>query len=120
MKNVGGILGILGGLLGILEFLTYAVVGPSFDLHASTAVLNALGGVAALTCLVASAAIVLGPGRTAGICLLVAGLIAMFVYLSIGAQIAGLLLVPAVAGGVLAAVHGQRAPRRGVPPRREW
>jgi hypothetical protein len=85
VKILGSILGILGGLLGILAFLTYAVVGPSFDVHASAAVLNVLGGGAALTCLVASAAIVLGPGRTAGFCLLAAGLIAMFSYLLIGA-----------------------------------
>jgi hypothetical protein len=119
MKTFGGILGILGGLLGILAFVTYAVVGPGFDVRGSGAVLNALGGVAALTCLFASAAIILGPGRTAGFWLLAAGLIGMFSYLLIGTQTAGLLLVPAVAGGVLAVIHG-RSPPIAIPSRDEW
>ena len=123
MKTFGGILGILGGLLGVLTFYAYVLFGPAFHAHVSTgsnALLNILGGIAALTCLGASVAIISGPGRMAGFCLLAAGLIAMFVDSWIGTPLAGLLVAPAVAGGALAAVHGRRAPRHGIPPRSQW
>ena len=120
---VGAVFGILGGLFGVLTFSVYMLVGPAIAGSRVTTGSNAmgvLGEIAALVCIVASIAILAGPGRRAGVCLLVAGLVAMFAGSWIVTPIAGLLLIPAVAGGGLAAVHGRGLPRNEIPPRAEW
>jgi hypothetical protein len=125
MKTLGGLLGMLGGLFGMLALSTYFFFGASGRIAA----LGVLGEIAAFTCIVASMAVLVGPGRRAGLCLLAAGLIDMLIGLFVGPTIGGslvtpaiaggLLVAPAVIGGVLAATHGRSLPAA-IPPRHEW
>lgn len=79
MKYLGGILGILFGLLGLFVFFLYLTRGLGLGVLEATGVTDTLlgyvGGLAALTCIVAGIAVLLGPGWMAGVVLFVAALV---------------------------------------------
>jgi hypothetical protein len=104
MKILGGVLGIFGALLGVGVFLYQFAQAVEYDPEAPATAGLVVGGVAALSCAVFGIAIILGARWLAGALLLTAGLTAMFLS-------ASWLLTPAVVGGGLAILHGQRRPR---------
>ena len=103
MKILGGLLGILGALLGLFVFLYQFMLIVEFDPDAPSQASVVAGSVATAFCAVFGIAILLGARWLAG-ALLLAGLAAMFLS-------ASWLLTPAVVGGGLAILHGQRRPR---------
>ncbi|MGH6929471.1 MAG: hypothetical protein ACREEV_14225 [Dongiaceae bacterium] len=105
MKVLGGVLGIVGGLLGLFVFFLYLTRGLGLGVLEGTGVTDALlgyiGGLAALSCVVAGIAAVFGPGWMAGVVLLVSALV--------GVTLGGhWLMSPAVIGGMIAIAHGRR------------
>jgi hypothetical protein len=105
MKILGGILGILGGLLSVGGCVFLVALGATDGVSPETGGISsdmgAGGGVAAVACIVLGVIILLGGRWLAGAFLLASALIAMLV---VGVWLAG----PAIAGGVLAIMHGHR------------
>jgi hypothetical protein len=105
MKYLGGILGILGGLLGLFVFFLYLTQGLGLGVLEATGTTDTLlgyvGGLAALTCIVAGIAVLLSPGWLAGVVLLVAAVVGVV----LGGHV---LMALAVIGGMIAVAHGRR------------
>jgi len=105
MKILGGILGILGGLLSIGGCIVLVAMGASYGVSPETGGISSsmgvAGGVAAVACIVLGIIVLLGGRWLAGAFLAASGVIAMLV---VGVWLAG----PAIAGGVLAIMHGHR------------
>jgi hypothetical protein len=105
MKIIAGILGILGGLLGLFVFVLYLVQGLGLGVAEATGTMDAVvgyvGGVAALTCIVAGIAVLVTPGWMAGVVLLMAALVGVI----LGGH---LLMLLAVFGGMMAVANGRR------------
>jgi hypothetical protein len=105
MKILGGILGILGGLLSVGGCVFLVAVGATYGVDPETGGISsgmgAAGGVAAVACIVLGVIILLGGRWLVGAFLLASALITMLV---VGVWLAG----PAIAGGVLAIMHGHR------------
>jgi len=127
MKAFAGILGIIGGLLGLPAFSGYLLdgyflhgffLGGSHAATGSDIVACVLGDISALICIAAGIAVLAGRGRRAGLCLLVAGLIAISIGTFIGA-VAVVLMTPAVIGGVFA-MTPRRLPTDELSQRPEW
>jgi hypothetical protein len=91
MKNVGGILGILGGLLGGADVIPY--------LAAHGSILGIAGSACAVSCFCLGIAVLLTGGRVAGLLMILPAIA--------GTILAFGLMTPAILGAGLASYHGR-------------